>query len=71
MTKKGSINMSLRLITSPQATNVVPLRLLRMSNKAAGARVTRSGQLSNPLITALLVRLVASSRCESCASEEH
>jgi hypothetical protein len=59
--------MSLRLIISPQPTNVVPLRPARTANKTVDEQPPELPQLGEPMVVALPFRgLSSTARCESC-----
>jgi hypothetical protein len=62
--------MSLRLIISPQPTNVVPLRSSRKVNQVVDERPPNPRSLSDLVVVALrLDRPVAGDHCESCRRE--
>lgn len=59
--------MSLRLIISPQSTNVVPLRPVRKSTTPIDEQLPAAGRLRDLLIVAVLLRqLAVGTRCEHC-----
>jgi hypothetical protein len=59
--------MSLRLIISPQSTNVVPLQPVRKSTTPIDEQLSASGHPCDPLIAAVLLRqLAAGMHCEHC-----